>query len=127
MSRKYAHSTLTLMAFFKCVVLQPVGRSSYKFVGRSAHALGCERQVLQRGKTLRSVGKIGSGYESSTLWARSTCLPPSPLRSVGHVQKPAKIIMVNATTWHFGPEDLVKTKLRIIFYKKSISKAFFNL
>ncbi len=78
MSRKYAHSTLTLMAILKCVVLQPVGTSAYKFGGKSALALDRERQVLQRGKTLRSVGKIGSGHESSTLWARSTCLPLLP-------------------------------------------------
>jgi hypothetical protein len=41
-----------------------------------------------------------------------------------HTQKPAKIGPVNGTAWHFGPEDLVKTRFLIYVYKRAWTGIF---
>ncbi len=66
---------LTLMAFLKSIVSQPVGRSAHKSVGRFAHVLG--GWVLQR--------EVGGGGKVRAEGWRESCycyFPPPPLRSV---------------------------------------------
>jgi hypothetical protein len=55
-----------------------------------------------------------------------TCYASVPLHHKGlcDTQEPEKIGAVSATTWCFGPEDLVKTTFIIIYCKKSMDRAF---
>ncbi len=44
---------------------------------------------------------------------------------VWHTHKKIKIAAIHSITWHFGQEDLVRTKLLIIVGEKSLNKAFY--
>jgi hypothetical protein len=43
-----------------------------------------------------------------------------------HTQRNAKTAKVHSIAWHFGHEDLVKTKLLIKVCKKNMDKAFYS-
>ncbi len=64
----------------------------------------------------------GGGGRCGWGWGESCCSYWSfPPRCVWHTQKPAKIGTVSKTAW---PEDLFKTKFIIIYWKKSMDRAF---
>ncbi len=59
------------------------------------------------------VGASGAGGGGESCY--SYC-PPT--------QKPTKIGPISKNAWHFGLEDLVKTKFIIIYCKKNMDRAF---
>jgi hypothetical protein len=81
-------------------------------VGEFAH--GHERWVIQREIRVGARGRAKAAIATA----------PPPHKDLCDTQKPAKIGAVSATTWHFGPEDLVKTKFIIICCKMSMDSLF---
>jgi hypothetical protein len=52
--------------------------------------------------------------------------PPQHWWFLWHTQKRLKSSAVNATAWHFGHKDLVKTRLFIIIHEKSMGTAIYS-
>jgi hypothetical protein len=67
-------------------------------------------------------GRVSPGVGGKLLLLLPAPLPPTKI-CVIHTET-SKIGTVSETAWHFGPEDLVKTKFIIIDCKKSMDRAF---